>query len=276
MRCIMAGTFSHFKFMEDLSVNLGFDKPKELFLIAGQGHDLLFFIKLRNFKKFGKQSAMAKIIAKDNFAKLVKCWQEEILKTDNEELEYLLYGYIAHHVLDSHIHPWINSMFYFDKNDMTTWQNNGKHEMLESIIDVIVMNPYKYSIPKVKIGKDSIDSLNRIFEKIYNITNMGDLFSEGISNMKGFIRIYRKDKLGIKKIAYKIIDTFSCADQQKFGFLALKYKEKEKMKVREEYLKEFNKLYNLALKDCMALLEQIHDNLSQKKIADIAFDKPAI
>ena len=41
MRCIMAGTFSHFKFMEDLSVNLGFDKPKELFLIAGQGHDLL-------------------------------------------------------------------------------------------------------------------------------------------------------------------------------------------------------------------------------------------
>ena len=90
---------------------------------------------------------------------------------------------------------------------------------------------------------------------------------------------YFKDnfnKLGIKKIAYKIIDTFSCADQQKFGFLALKYKEKEKMKVREEYLKEFNKLYNLALKDCMALLEQIHDNLSQKKIADIAFDKPAI
>ena len=55
-----------------------------------------------------------------------------------------------------------------------------------------------------------------------------------------------------------------------------KSKEKEKMKVREEYLKEFNKLYNLALKDCMALLEQIHDNLSQKKIADIAFDKPAI
>ena len=48
------------------------------------------------------------------------------------------------------------------------------------------------------------------------------------------------------------------------------------MKVREECLKEFNKLYNLALKDCMALLEQIHDNLSQKKIADIAFDKPAI
>ena len=41
----MAGTFSHFKFMEDLSVNLGFDKPKELFLIAGQGHDLLLSLE---------------------------------------------------------------------------------------------------------------------------------------------------------------------------------------------------------------------------------------
>ena len=51
----MAGTFSHFKFMEDLSVNLGFDKPKELFLIAGQGHDLLFFIKLRELNKIKKE-----------------------------------------------------------------------------------------------------------------------------------------------------------------------------------------------------------------------------
>lgn len=261
----MAGTYSHFKFMDDLSKKLDFISQKNIFLIAGQGHDLLFFVKLRDFKDFSKQSAIAKTIAKENFAKLIRYWQEEIIETNNEELEYLLYGYIAHHVLDSYIHPWINNMFYFDKNDKTTWQNNGKHEMLESIIDVLIMNPYKYKIPKVKIGKESIISLNKIFVKTYNIFGMGSLFEDGFNNINGFIRLYRKDRWGIKRIGYNVIDKFSPDNGQKFSFLALNYKEKEKRKVKEAYLVEFTKLYNLALNESLELIGQIHSSLLYKK-----------
>ena len=43
----MAGTYTHFKFMKDLEKKISFNKDKDLFLVAGQGHDLLFFIKLK-------------------------------------------------------------------------------------------------------------------------------------------------------------------------------------------------------------------------------------
>ena len=86
---------------------------------------------------------------------LVIKWQEEIIDTNDEDLEILLYGYIAHHVLDSYIHPWLNNKCncYFDKLDKNTWENNGRHETLESMLDYLVLNPYEFKMPKIKIVK---------------------------------------------------------------------------------------------------------------------------
>lgn len=58
----MAGTYTHFKFMKDLEKKISFNKDKDLFLVAGQGHDLLFFIKLRELKCFGKRNEIVRTI----------------------------------------------------------------------------------------------------------------------------------------------------------------------------------------------------------------------
>ena len=111
----MAGTLSHFKLMQDLEKKLDIDN-KDLFLMAGQGHDLLFFVRLRDLNKFGMRSDIAKDIASQKFKVLIECWQEEVINTNNKELETMLYGYIAHHIMDYYIHPWINKDlgYYFD------------------------------------------------------------------------------------------------------------------------------------------------------------------
>ncbi len=274
----MAGTFTHFKFMNELDNKLNFKGDKALFLVAGQGHDLLFFIKLKDFSKFRMRSDIAKKIAKEKFAILVKCWQEEIIRTANAELECLLYGYVAHHVLDAYIHPWINNTCdcYFDKEDEKTWLNNGKHEKLESIIDVLIANPYKQRIPYIKLQEKTINSLNSIFDEVYNIANVGDLYSDGLKAINGFIKVYRNDKLGIKRLGYKFIDLMSKENGQKFEFLSLNYSKKDKVLVKKIYMNEFNKLYDEALKMSEKLILEIENNLEHKKIADIAFDKPAI
>ena len=105
----MAGTMTHFKFMNDLSKKINFKGNMNLFLMAGQGHDLLFFVRLKDFFNYSKRKEVAKIIAESRFKNLVLEWQKEILKNNDENLKILLYGYIAHHILDSYIHPWINN-----------------------------------------------------------------------------------------------------------------------------------------------------------------------
>lgn len=185
----MAGTMTHFEFMKELSSRIDFQGDKNLFLVAGQGHDLLYFIKLKEIKLFATRGLLAKEIASNKFREVVIAWQKEIIVTQNKDLEILLYGYIAHHILDSYIHPWLNNTCdcYFDKFDKKTWQNNGKHEMLESGLDMLINSPYKFKIPRVKIPVKTINSLNSIFKSVYNIKNIGFLLAKGINNMPRFV-----------------------------------------------------------------------------------------
>ena len=197
----MAGTMTHFKFIEDLNKKLKLENYN-LFLLAGQGHDLLFFIKLSELKNFTKRKEIINIIANNKFDKTIEIWQKEILKTKNKNLEILMYGYIAHHILDHYIHPYINKI-----------SNNFKklnHETLESIIDYILLNPYNYKFPKYKLNKDVKEELNKIFFETYSIKNIGTFLNNGINNLTRFIKIYRLDKFGIKKHTIHLYFRMNC------------------------------------------------------------------
>lgn len=256
----MAGTMTHFKFIEDLNKKLKLENYN-LFLLAGQGHDLLFFIKLSELKNFTKRKEIINIIADNKFDKTIEIWQKEILKTKNKNLEILMYGYIAHHILDHYVHPYINKI-----------SNNFKklnHETLESIIDYILLNPYNYKFPKYKLNKDVKEELNKIFFETYNIKNIGTFLNNGINNLTRFIKVYRLDKFGIKKQTYKLIDGFLKNNKQKYEFLAFRYNEEEIDFVKKNNLKEFNKLYKQALEESIKIIKEIRKNINNKKITKI-------
>lgn len=256
----MAGTMTHFKFIEELNKKLKLESYN-LFLLAGQGHDLLFFIKLYELQNFAKHKKIMNIIADNKFDKTIEIWQKEIIKTKNKNLEIFMYGYIAHHILDHYVHPYINKI-----------SNNFKkmnHETLESIIDYILLNPYNYKFPKYKLNKEIKDKLNEIFFTTYNIKNIGTYIINGINNLNRFIKIYRLDKFGIKKQTYKLIDGFLKNNKQKYEFLAFRYNEEEIDFVKKNNLKEFNKLYNQALEESIKIIKEIRKNINNKKITKI-------
>ena len=273
----MAGTLTHFKLMQDLDKKLDIDN-KDLFLIAGQGHDLLFFVRLKDLKQFSKRSNIVSVVASKKFKILIECWQEEVINTNNKELEIMLYGYVAHHIMDYYIHSWINKELgcFFDKKDKLTWKNNGKHEIFESIIDVLVFDYKKFKIPKLSMRNETVKSLDKLFKKIYGIDGFGKLINDGISNVKCFINIYRKDKFKIKRLGYKLIDKFSSKNHTKYVFLSFNYSKKEKENVRNNYLDKFNQLYNLALRDSENMIGDIKKSLQNKKVQIITFDKSAL
>ena len=190
----------------------------------------------------------------------------------------MLYGYVAHHIMDYYIHSWINKdlEYFFDKKDKLTWKNNGKHEIFESIIDVLVFDYKKFKIPKLSLENETVKSLDKLFKKIYGIDNVGSLINDGISNVRGFINTYRKDKFKIKRLGYKLIDKLSSKNHTKYVFLSFNYSKKEKKNVRNNYLNKFNQLYNLALRDSENMIGDIKKSLQNKKVQIITFDKSAL
>lgn len=268
---------THFKFMNDIDKNINIAGNKNLFYAAGQGHDLLFFIRLKDLSKYADRESLAKKLARNNFSKLVSHWQEEILKSNDKDLEIMLYGYIAHHVLDSYIHPFVDQVCgVFKKDDKNTWKYNGKHALFESIFDYYLWNPYKHKIAKSSVTNVTKKSLNKIFYDIYKIDNIGNIMGEGLQNMTGFIRLYRLDYLGIKRFGYKILDKISKENSQKYTFLAFKYPKKDIEEVVNRYGHDFNKLYQEALAQSIKIIKEIKKSLDNKKIVDIKYDKPAI
>lgn len=273
----MAGTYTHLQFMRDLQKKIKFGENSELLVLSGQGHDLLFFIKLRDLKNFANRKKMMEKVAANRFKDTVIAWQKEYLKSANEELKIMLYGYIAHHVLDSYIHPWIKSKcegkLVIERNNK--WDKDERHVILESALDMLVMDPYKYKINKFKLKDETKKSINEIFNQVYGISNIGYYMSQGLSNMRGFIWLYRLDRLGIKKVFYQIIDKFR-KDKQKYRFLAFNYSKKDLRLLDATYFLEFQKLYKGALSRASLIILEIEESLAHKKIAEIQFDKSAI
>ena len=172
-----------------------------------------------------------------------------------------MYGYIAHHILDHYVHPYINKISNSFKK--------MNHETLESIIDYILLNPYNYKFPKYKLNKEIKDKLNEIFFTTYNIKNIGTYIINGINNLNRFIKIYRIDRFGIKKQTYKLIDIFLKNNKQTYQFLAFRYSNEEINFVTNNYLNEFNILYNQALEESIKIIKEIINNINNKKITKI-------
>lgn len=273
----MAGTYTHLQFMKDLQKRINFISDSDLSVLSGQGHDLLFFIKLRDLKRFKYRKEIMQILAKSRFKDTIIAWQKMLLKTNEEELKVMLYGYVAHHVLDSYIHPWIrkkceNKLSIEGKNK---WDDEERHVILESALDMLILNPYNYRIPKLKLKNKTKDSINVIFKEVYGISHIGDYMAQGLGNIPNFIWLYRIDRWGIKKIFYQLIDKFR-NNKQKYRFLAFNYSKEELVSINKDYFLEFNRLYKSALSTAAIVILEIADSLKHKKIAEIQFDKSAI
>ena len=159
--------------------------------------------------------------------------------------------------------------------DKNTWKNNGKHETLESMLDYLVLNPYEFKMPKIKLKKRTKDSLNNLFKDIYELEDVGSMMLQGVNNMQGFISLYRLDRLGIKKLGYKIIDFLTAKNARKFTFLSFHYSKTMQKEVQDKYLRDFNKLYSAALSEASILILEIMASLENKKVLMITYDKSA-
>lgn len=237
----MPATITHAYFAKDLyevlpdyiSSKIDLDRTK---LFSNSTDSILFYNILsfkpgKNLRRFQKYFHTHK--TNEFFINLL-----EYVKKNNiseKDTYSFIVGFISHFVLDSTIHPYIiYKTGYFDKNNRNTYKYNGIHHFMETFLDndLIIRrektNPYKFKIHKycfntTKFSKELDDTIDYTFYTTFNIKNMSKKYYKSLKQMKTFIKLFRRDKHGIKKFFYKLLDTFTPRNVFRFETISYHY-----------------------------------------------------
>jgi len=207
----MPALYTHYKFGHDVLNSLNplhkeqINNNIRFYNIWNQGWDNLYYhFNTKFYKELGKKAHKKNV---NTFFKELISYIKNHKLEHNSEITTILYGFINHYVLDTIMHPYIN---YLVK------KINISHTKIEYIIDnmlyknnySIIFKPvfFKTLIPKIKFKNSINDCLNKIFEKTYNVENIGNVINISHNNSYYLYKYFLYDRYGIKTFIYKIID----------------------------------------------------------------------
>ena len=213
----------------------------ELCKMFGQSTDSLMFYnlfsiypgkKIRRFQyHFHTQQTQ------EFFINLLKYMKDNPM--DRETYSFLL-GFICHYSLDSTIHPYIiYRTGIFNKVDPMTHKYNNVHAFMETFIDNDMisrrchMNPYKFNYSDFCFDLYPFsDTLNKTidysFFNTFHIHNMSKIYYKSLKQMRTAINLFRKDRYGIKRFIYKLVDSFTSKGTYRFEAISYHYPLKDK------------------------------------------------
>lgn len=180
-------------------------------------YNLLSVMPSHNLRKFQKYFHTHK--TNDFFINLLSYVKNHNIK-DTDTYSFIV-GFISHFVLDSTVHPYVvYKSGWFDKKIKSTYRYNGIHHFMEVFLDndLIIRrehtNPYEFNISKFcfntkKFSNELSDTIDYTFYTTFNIKNMSKKYYKSLKQMKTYMNLLRRDKYGIKKFFYKIIDTIT-------------------------------------------------------------------
>lgn len=176
-----------------------------------QSTDILYFyhimfLKNNKIQELGHDFHNKKVF--QSFSYLINLNKEN----KDQELFTLIAGLITHYKADSIIHPYIN----FLSKSKNKLEHQNKHFEIETYIDNYLVNKYektnhkKHKHYKLIFNYEKeevvINSLNNLFQEIYNVNNIGNIYYKALKEMHFVFKYIRHDSFGIKRKLYQLID----------------------------------------------------------------------
>lgn len=226
----MPGPITHLLFYRQLKKRLNSQilnaMPRyDRYSIFAQGHDLFIY---HNFYKIFSSRQLAKNVQNSNqlqnysfpefiFSYLKHAQQMDVLERE-QILLFLGPGYIAHHILDAYIHPFI---IYQAGDHVRNWKNSTwMHGIIENYIDIFMMERAGITdLQKAQIFKlfsfsqKDIDPalpivLNVSLNETYGFKAGGAEICRALSQVSYFVRIFKHDPTGLKRLVFDFVDPF--------------------------------------------------------------------
>ncbi len=220
----------------------------------GQSMDSLMFYNMfsilpgKKIRDFSNEFHRNK--TQDYFINLINYIKDNDLEKDMDVCSYLA-GLVCHYVLDSNIHPFvIYKTGVFDKKRKNTYKYNHVHDFMETFIDNDMVkrrekiNPYKFRLDKFcfntrEFSNNLNSTIDYSFKSTFDLDNMSDVYFKSLNQMKNALYLFRRDPYGIKKVIYKIADTFTTKKVFRFESISYHYPLEDK----HNYLNTNHKLW---------------------------------
>lgn len=237
----MPSTLTHYVFNKQLVKD---KKYEDIFLLGGQGADVIFFYGYSLFKREHKKEIRQfgfDIHAIDP-DKLYMEMLRYTFSKNAEEREILLNfvrGFMYHYALDRNVHPYV---FYNTGFPYTNPIYKANHGIFEGILDTLVVDEYNVKIStrkslKTKSSEVKICSklIAYVAKEIFNLDYVNeDTYYKSYKDFR-FVRLIIDSKYGVKKAIFNkllknnplntLCQPHKVKDDDKYDYLNKKHKE---------------------------------------------------
>ena len=282
----MPSTVTHSLFVKDVCEILPSNIVSKLDLNRCRGFahgtdSLMFYLSNKNIRKLHFYSHENK--TRDFFVNLLNYVRSNQIK-DKDTYSFIV-GFICHYILDTTMHPFIiYKTGDFDRKNPSTYKYNNVHHFMETFIDNDMIRrrlrkyPYKYDFCKDcfdnrEFSNELDDTINHVFYDTYDVKDMGKIYYKSLKKEKLFLTLFRRDRYGIKKFFYKLLDTVTPRSCFRFEALSYHYP----LDDRHNFLNSDNKIWRNPTDYDMTSKESFVDlyvkALKEAKVAiKVAFD----
>ena len=261
--------------------------------VFAQGHDLLIykdFYKIFSQKRLAENIRQSERMQEYSFQEFIYAYLKTARNLGVLEREqvraFLGPGYIAHHILDAYTHPFIIYQAGDHVRDpkRPTW----KHGIVENYIDLFMLAresdfgfkkkklvlPFTFSEKKLDCQLPVV--LNICMEEIYGFQDGGTAMCRALSQIALFIRLFKYDPSGLKRIFFDLADPF-LKGTASFSYHRNTDKAREFLNEGHEIWcnpmdeslcskESFFDLYNRALADSARIIEKLEELCRSRKI----------
>ena len=218
----MADIYLHSRLAEEVIKELDYEFDKKLVFMGAQGPDPLYYnMQSKEHKDYRYYAdRMHDTNTKNLFKNMINH-----IKHHNNQITYSwLVGFICHYALDVKIHPYVyHNVGVYKKDKPETHKYRGLHLKFERSIDaVMIEKELGFKANKLSLHKtyftqklvplDVMKVMEHTLKQTYGKDNGGTMYLIAVNKMYGNVKKIIKDRFGIKKQLYKIIDLFTKQD----------------------------------------------------------------
>lgn len=285
----MPGPMTHYIFYQRLKERLNQETRSAFpqyddYSIYAQGHDLFIyhdFYKIHNSRQLKANIELSKQLQECSFQEFVYQYfkmAEEMQVIQLPEVRlFMEAGYIGHHILDAYTHPLI--IYLSGDHVRDARRKTWRHGIAENLLDIYMIERAegvqskffpahrKFQFCQKKMSRDLTELLNRSIEKVYGFSKGGEIIREATSQVSSFMRIFKYDPTGMKKIIFDVLDpilkgtaSFSYHRDVAGAKAFLNSEHEVWINPMEKTLRSkesFMDLFDRALTDCAGIMEKL-------------------
>lgn len=300
----MPATVTHAYFGMDVYNNLPIglkellmDEKKDLRMFA-QGMDPFFFYHKISLKNGKKQQDFALYFhtnkTREFFINLVNYIKYNNYYQIPDVMAYL-YGFIAHYVLDSTIHPYV---FYktgeWKKTDKETYKYRGLHHNMEVFLDNYLISKreqekvnsfkfYDYCFEFKPFSKELEEVIDYAFKETFSINEMSNFYKQALKDMHFALKYFRYDKIGVKRMVYTTCEAITPKSFFPFSVISYHISNDDKKNYlnldkqewchpclkREKHTDSFDELYDKSLQEALDIIKKVNAYIKDTKKVDL-------